>query len=148
MLTYNDKYNLSIINDQYQQISSAIVITLLYAMIILIGLITNLFVIYRMRRLAIVDIEQYLNGTGICLYSMAIADIISLTIIFAHICLQIVANFTDILIDTSTLLMNCVCKVNTIMYCNRTRISANQPGIKHFGTYPSLTVSIPIYFSY
>ncbi|CAD5217548.1 unnamed protein product [Bursaphelenchus xylophilus] len=57
---------------------------ILYAVAILFGIPCNVFVLYRMTKLAMKSQEVYTNGTGICLLAMSIADLVSLCSICVH----------------------------------------------------------------
>ncbi|GMT31342.1 hypothetical protein PFISCL1PPCAC_22638, partial [Pristionchus fissidentatus] len=57
---------------------------LLYIAVFVIGIPANLYVLFRMRRLASSDNERYRNGTGIALCSMAAADLCSILLICAQ----------------------------------------------------------------
>ncbi|TMS35481.1 hypothetical protein L596_002877 [Steinernema carpocapsae] len=78
---------------------------ILYAIVIIFGVPCNLFVLFRMQRLAKECSEVYSNGTGICLFTMAIADLISLSSITVHYILS----FN--LIPMSHFLHNVTCKM-------------------------------------
>ncbi|KAK0395774.1 hypothetical protein QR680_001422 [Steinernema hermaphroditum] len=78
---------------------------ILYAIVIVLGVPCNLFVLFRMQRLAKDCSEVYSNGTGICLFTMAIADLISLSSITVHYILS----FN--LIPMSQFLHNATCKM-------------------------------------
>ncbi|GMR30242.1 hypothetical protein PMAYCL1PPCAC_00437, partial [Pristionchus mayeri] len=57
---------------------------LVYIAVFTIGIPANLYVLFRMRRLASSDNERYRNGTGIALCSMAAADLCSILLICAQ----------------------------------------------------------------
>ncbi|KAE9553548.1 hypothetical protein FO519_003241 [Halicephalobus sp. NKZ332] len=74
---------------QEEQFSSLFVIGMavgyiLYGVAIIFGIPCNGFVLYRMTRFAKHSGEVFSNGTGICLFAMAIADIVSLVSISIH----------------------------------------------------------------
>uniref|UniRef100_A0A1I7WMH6 G_PROTEIN_RECEP_F1_2 domain-containing protein n=1 Tax=Heterorhabditis bacteriophora TaxID=37862 RepID=A0A1I7WMH6_HETBA len=58
---------------------------ILFGMIITVGFLLNLFVIYRMTRLANGDRDQFFNGTGVYLLVMAVCDMVSLLFIFSQL---------------------------------------------------------------
>ncbi|KAI1704096.1 7 transmembrane receptor (rhodopsin family) domain-containing protein [Ditylenchus destructor] len=55
-----------------------------YGVILVVGAVMNFYVIYRMRRFRRRDREQYQNGIGICLYTMAAADLVALASLILH----------------------------------------------------------------
>ncbi|KAF8387260.1 hypothetical protein PRIPAC_76402 [Pristionchus pacificus] len=57
---------------------------LVYIAVFTIGIPANIYVLFRMRRLASSDNERYRNGTGIALCSMAAADLCSILLICAQ----------------------------------------------------------------
>ncbi|GMT05301.1 hypothetical protein PENTCL1PPCAC_27475, partial [Pristionchus entomophagus] len=57
---------------------------LVYIAVFIIGIPANIYVLFRMRRLASSDNERYRNGTGVALCSMAAADLCSILLICAQ----------------------------------------------------------------
>ncbi|CAO4387145.1 unnamed protein product [Caenorhabditis nigoni] len=51
-----------------------------YFVIIFIGLVLNIYVVFRMRKFCRTDKDQFLNGTGLYLMSMACCDAVNLVL--------------------------------------------------------------------
>uniref|UniRef100_A0A914DNW2 G-protein coupled receptors family 1 profile domain-containing protein n=1 Tax=Acrobeloides nanus TaxID=290746 RepID=A0A914DNW2_9BILA len=68
----------------------------LYGVAIIFGIPCNIFVLFRMHRLAKRYSEVFSNGIGVCLFTMAVADLISLLSICVHYVLSFnTFNFTS-----------------------------------------------------
>jgi hypothetical protein len=55
-----------------------------YFAVDLFGVPANIFILFRLRKLAKDDNERYTNGSGLGLFAMAIADLFSLVTISIH----------------------------------------------------------------
>ncbi|VDM24194.1 unnamed protein product [Toxocara canis] len=84
-----------------------------YFMAAVVGIPANIYVLFRMRRLAKTDGERYRSGTGVALCSMAAADLCSLLLILAQNLMQIAPQ-----IDEETMFMSVVCKL--MLFCTHT----------------------------
>jgi hypothetical protein len=114
-----------------------------YLFVFLFGIPANIYVLWRMFRLAKHDHEKYTNGTGVGLLSMSIADLLSLILISLQNVLYAVP------IDTSPSIKRVICKVPFL--CSFVRLCDNtltHPFIKFelqtllFSTHTATSVSI------
>uniref|UniRef100_A0A1I7XG32 G_PROTEIN_RECEP_F1_2 domain-containing protein n=1 Tax=Heterorhabditis bacteriophora TaxID=37862 RepID=A0A1I7XG32_HETBA len=96
----------------------AMAVIVIYIMAFTIGIPANLYVLFRMRRLASNDEERYRNGTGVALCSMAAADLCSLLLIFAQNLHQMTANT-----DGDTAFTDAMCKMMLFLTHTMTGIS-------------------------
>ncbi|CAJ0557793.1 unnamed protein product, partial [Mesorhabditis spiculigera] len=90
---YNEQDNYTDYQDEFSDPvvwSAGLASVAIYTIAFSVGIPANLYVLFRMRRLARNDVERYRNGTGIALCSMAAADLCSLLLIGA----QNLLNFT------------------------------------------------------
>uniref|UniRef100_A0A7E4V6P2 G_PROTEIN_RECEP_F1_2 domain-containing protein n=1 Tax=Panagrellus redivivus TaxID=6233 RepID=A0A7E4V6P2_PANRE len=79
---------------EYNEVSSIFAIGMaigyvLYGVAIIFGIPCNGFVLYRMYKFARCCSDMFNNGTGVCLFAMAIADILSLMSILVHYVLSL-----------------------------------------------------------
>ncbi|GMT16588.1 hypothetical protein PFISCL1PPCAC_7885, partial [Pristionchus fissidentatus] len=82
---------------------------MLYSIAIFIGIPLNVYVLTRMFTLARKCSDVYSNGVGVCLFIMAVSDLISLSTITIHILLSIQSSQTLATIGEPVL--NYVCKI-------------------------------------
>ncbi|VDK43505.1 unnamed protein product [Anisakis simplex] len=86
---------------------------LIYFVAVIVGIPANVYVLFRMQRLARNDGERYRSGTGVALCSMAAADLCSLLLILAQNLMQMSPQ-----IDDDTIFMGVVCKL--MLFCTHT----------------------------
>ncbi len=84
-----------------------LVVFFVYIFLVTFGIPANVYVLWRMYRLAKDDHEKYTNGTGVGLLTMAAADLLSLIFISTHNVLH------SIPLDASPAVKSAVCKVIT-----------------------------------
>ncbi|CAD6195103.1 unnamed protein product [Caenorhabditis auriculariae] len=65
---------------------------LVFAFLVCLGLILNVFVIYRMSRLLRRNRDQFFNGTGVYLMAMAICDIASLLLSYLQLSIMLMSD--------------------------------------------------------
>ncbi|GMT22761.1 hypothetical protein PFISCL1PPCAC_14058, partial [Pristionchus fissidentatus] len=81
----------------------------LYSIAICVGIPLNFYVLIRMSKLASKSADDYCNGVGVCLFVMAVSDLISLFSISIHFVLSMQSPHT--LAAIAEPVLNYVCKI-------------------------------------
>uniref|UniRef100_A0A914XME9 G-protein coupled receptors family 1 profile domain-containing protein n=1 Tax=Plectus sambesii TaxID=2011161 RepID=A0A914XME9_9BILA len=118
LLDYDDSYlkQLEEVEGQSFVRTVGLAVFCIYVIALLFGVPGNVYVLYRLFKLAKYDTEKYANGTGSGLFAMATADLLALLFISVH------NVFSGISLNISHWIASLLCKVSRSSILSSTRL--------------------------